>query len=161
MRAGSQPRNGAIAPPRSPASVVISLGSNLGNRARTLREAVDVLGRVVRIARVSRVIETEPVDAPAGSPPFLNMVIVGWTRLSPELLLDELLAIERQLGRRRPAPRNAPRTIDLDLILHSGNLRRTDRLTLPHPRYRQRRFVLDPLRELGLPWRDPLTQMPL
>lgn len=140
---------------------MISLGSNLGNRARTLRAAVDALRRVVHLVRVSHAIETVPVDAPAGSPPFLNIVVAGWTRLEPETLLDVLLAIEQQLGRRRPAPRNAPRTIDLDLILHSANLRRSRRLTLPHPRYLDRDFVMRPLRELRLPWRDPRSGVAL
>jgi 2-amino-4-hydroxy-6-hydroxymethyldihydropteridine diphosphokinase len=157
----AEPRNRGTAQPKSPASVVIALGSNLGDREWMLRAAVDALRRVVRVVRLGGMIETEPVDAPAGSPRFLNMVAVGWTRLSPESLLDEMLAIERRLGRRRPAPRNAPRTIDLDLILHSANLRRSRRLTLPHLRYLQRPFVIGPLRELELRWRDPVTQTPL
>lgn len=140
---------------RGLASVVIALGSNLGDRGLTLRRAVDRLRRVIHIVKVSRVIETEPVDAPPGSPKFLNMVVAGWTRLSPEALLDQLLEIERQLGRRRPAIRNSPRTIDLDLILHSANVRQTSKLTLPHPRYLGREFVMTPLRDLALPWRDP------
>jgi 2-amino-4-hydroxy-6-hydroxymethyldihydropteridine diphosphokinase len=75
------------------------------------------------------------------------MVIVGHTDLSPEALLDALLEIEIRLGRRRTT-RNAPRVIDLDLILHSAHRRRTERLTLPHPRYREREFVMRPLREV-------------
>ncbi len=112
---------------------------------------MDELRRVISVVRISSIIETDPVDAPAGSPRFLNMVIAGYTSLSPEALLDALMAIESSLGRRRTT-RNAPRVIDLDLILHSGNVRRTDRLTLPHPRFREREFVMHPMRELGL-WR--------
>jgi 2-amino-4-hydroxy-6-hydroxymethyldihydropteridine diphosphokinase len=130
-------------------SVVISLGSNLGDRAWYLRKAIHELGREITVVRVSSMIETDPVDAPAGSPRFLNMVIAGYTSLSPESLLDALMAIESRLGRRRTT-RNAPRVIDLDLILHSGNVRRTERLTLPHPRFREREFVMRPMRELGL-----------
>src|SRR5436190_2149881 len=88
-----------------------------------------------------------PVDAPAGSPHFLNMAISGYTSLTPEAVLDLLLEIEKRLGRRRGV-RNAPRTIDLDLIFHSAHIRRTPRLTLPHPRYRERSFVMEPLREV-------------
>src|SRR5207237_10524238 len=107
-----------------PYTVAIALGSNLGNRARNLRVAIDALGEVVRVVRISRVRETAPVDAPAGSPPFLNMAISGYTSLSPEAVLDFLLDIEKRLGRRRGV-RNAPRTIDLDLIFHSAHIRRT------------------------------------
>src|SRR5260221_12307463 len=134
-----------------PYSVLIALGSNLGDRGLYLRRAIDALGPDVRVVRLSTVHETEPVDAPPASPPFLNMVVVGYTALPPAALLDRLRAIEQRLGRRRTGIRNAPRTIDLDLILHSGHLARTPRLSLPHPRYRQREFVMRPARALGLP----------
>jgi 2-amino-4-hydroxy-6-hydroxymethyldihydropteridine diphosphokinase len=130
-------------------TVVIALGSNLGDRALYLRRALLALGGVMRVVRISSVHETEPVDAPAGSPPFLNMVVAGYTRLAPLALLEALLAIEWRLGRRRGV-RNAPRTIDLDLILYSSRAMRTSRLTLPHPRYRERAFVMNPLTELAL-----------
>jgi len=128
-----------------PSTVVIALGSNLGDRRRYLRRAVDELRRVISVVRVSSIIETDPVDAPP--PKFLNMVVVGHTKLSPEKLLDALQEIETRMGRRR-SKRNAPRVIDLDLILHSANRRRSARLTLPHPRYRERDFVMRPLREV-------------
>jgi 2-amino-4-hydroxy-6-hydroxymethyldihydropteridine diphosphokinase len=137
---------------RSSVSVVVALGSNLGDRAYNLRRAVEELRRVIDVVRVSSFLETDPVDAPPGSPRFLNAVLAGATRLAPQAVLDELLAIERRLGRRRPAARNAPRTIDLDLIIHSAHLARTRTLTLPHPRFRERAFVMEPLRELGLGW---------
>lgn len=145
------------AQPHGLASVAIALGSNLGDRGRNLRRAIQALRGVVDVVRISRIRETDPVGAPAASPRFLNAVVIGHTRLAPEALLGALLSIEKQLGRRRPAPRNAPRTIDLDLILHSANLRQSRELTLPHPRYLEREFVMTPLRELGLPWRDPRT----
>ena len=128
-----------------PYTVAIALGSNLGDRRWYLRRAVNELRRVISVVRVSSIIETEPVDAPP--PKFLNMVVVGHTRLSPEQLLDELQQIETRLGRRRSV-RNAPRVIDLDLILHSAHRRRSKHLILPHPRYRQREFVMRPLREV-------------
>src|SRR5258708_15160209 len=99
-----------------PSSVLIALGSNLGDRALFLRRAIDELRHVIHVVRVSRFIETEPVDAPP--PKYLNAVVAGYTRLSPQSLLDALHTIEPRLGRRRPT-RNAPRIIDLDLILHS------------------------------------------
>jgi 2-amino-4-hydroxy-6-hydroxymethyldihydropteridine diphosphokinase len=136
------------------ASVLIALGSNLGDRALFLRRAIDQLRRVMHVVRVSSFIETEPVDAPP--PKYLNAVAAGYTDLSPVTLLDALHDIESRLGRRRTT-HNAPRTIDLDLILHSANLVRTRTLTLPHPRYLKREFVLGPTRELNLRWADPAT----
>jgi 2-amino-4-hydroxy-6-hydroxymethyldihydropteridine diphosphokinase len=144
----------------SPESVVIALGSNLGDRRRNLLRAIEELRRVITVVRVSSIHETDPVDAPPRSPRFLNMVVAGHTTLTPEQLLSHLLDIEQRLGRVRGV-RNAPRTIDLDLILHGANVRRTRELTLPHPRYRERDFVMEPLRELHLGWRDPLTGAPL
>ncbi|HEY8849330.1 MAG TPA: 2-amino-4-hydroxy-6-hydroxymethyldihydropteridine diphosphokinase, partial [Thermoanaerobaculia bacterium] len=84
------------------------------------------------------------------------MVVAGHTTLNPEQLLASLQDIESRLGRRRTV-RNAPRVIDLDLILHSAHMQRTATLNVPHPRYLQREFVMKPLRALGLPWRDPRT----
>ncbi|HEX7192606.1 MAG TPA: 2-amino-4-hydroxy-6-hydroxymethyldihydropteridine diphosphokinase [Thermoanaerobaculia bacterium] len=129
------------------ATVVISLGSNLGNREWYVRAAIEELRHVIHVVRISAIRETEPVNAPP--PRYLNCVVAGYTKLSPEALLKELQRIETSLGRRR-SYRNAPRTIDLDLILHSANRRRSRELTLPHPRYRERDFVLEPMRELGL-----------
>lgn len=127
-------------------TVVIALGSNLGNRRLNLLRAVERLKRVVRIVRMSSIIETEPVDAPP--PRYLNMVILGHTSMPPQPLLEAMLSIESALGRRRPAPRNAPRTIDLDLIVYDAVRMRTKSLTLPHPRAAQRPFVMEPLREI-------------
>jgi 2-amino-4-hydroxy-6-hydroxymethyldihydropteridine diphosphokinase len=136
------------------ASVLIALGSNLGDRALFLRRAISSLRNVIHVVRVSSFIETDPVAAPP--PKYLNAVVAGYTELSPSALLDALHEIESRLGRRR-STRNAPRVIDLDLILHSANLLRTRSLTLPHPRYLDREFVLGPLREFKLHWRDPAT----
>ena len=138
----------------SPESVLVALGSNLGNREVHLRRAIHELRRAMTVVRLSSIYETDPVDTPRGSPKFLNMVVAGFTTLSPEALLARLLEIEQRLGRVRTT-RNAPRTIDLDLILHSANLRSSRDLTIPHPRYRQREFVMRPFRELNLGWRDP------
>jgi len=129
------------------ATVVISLGSNLGDRGWYLRAAIEQLRRVMRVVRLSSIRETEPVDAPP--PRYLNCVVAAYTTVTPEALLRELQRIESRLGRHR-SYRNAPRTIDLDLILHSANRRLTRELILPHPRYREREFVMQPMRELGL-----------
>ena len=135
-------------------SVLIALGSNLGDRALFLRRAINELGHVIHVVRVSTFIETDPVDAPP--PKYLNAVVAGYTDLRPLPLLEKLHAIEKRLGRSRTT-RNAPRVIDLDLILHSANVVRTASLTVPHPRYLRREFVRAPLHELGLRWLDPAT----
>src|SRR5438046_7253720 len=101
-------------------TVAIALGSNLGDRALTLRRAIHELRNIVHIVRVSSFLETEAVDAPPGSPRFLNAVVVGYTSLVPLELLDALQSIESKLGRRRTRVRNAPRTLDLDLTFHSA-----------------------------------------
>jgi 2-amino-4-hydroxy-6-hydroxymethyldihydropteridine diphosphokinase len=137
-------------------SILIALGSSLGNRRLYLARAVDELRKAIGVVRLSSVHETDPVDAPSGSPAFLNMVVAGYTDRTPAEVIDVLQRIESHLGRRRRI-RNAPRTIDLDLILHSAHLMRTPRLTIPHPRYLERAFVMEPLRELRLPWRDPAS----
>jgi 2-amino-4-hydroxy-6-hydroxymethyldihydropteridine diphosphokinase len=127
-----------------PHTVIIALGSNLGDRAYNLRRAIDALP--IRVVRVSPFLETEPVDAPP--PMFLNAVVIGHTHLGPQALLHELLALEHRLGRTRRGIRNEPRVIDLDLIAHGATRIRTPELTLPHPRAHQREFVMQPLRAL-------------
>ena len=107
------------------------------------------LSEVIRVVRVSAIHETAPVDAPPHSPPFLNMVVSGFTTLSPQSLLDALLAIETRHGRVRSGVRNEPRVIDLDLIVHGGHRVRTRTLTLPHPRAADRDFVMKPMREIS------------
>ena len=138
-----------------PTAVAIAAGSNLGNRALYLRRAIHELRRVVRVVRISSIIETAAVDAPAGSPDFLNLVVAGHTALSPKDLMQALLDIEARLGRRRPSQRNAPRTIDLDLIFYDAVRMQTRELTLPHPRFAEREFVMKPLREVWLAQRVP------
>ena len=135
--------------------MVIALGSNLGDRRYNLLRAVYAIREVVRVVRVSSIIETEPADAPP--PRYLNMVLTGYTSRTPEALLEELLAIETRLGRVRTGKHNEPRVIDIDLILHGGHRRRTESLTLPHPRYQEREFVTAPLREIasGFPSHHP------
>ena len=110
------------------------------------------LRSAVNIVRVSAIHESAAVDAPEGSPPFLNLVLIGTTPLSPESLLTEVLAIEKRLGRVRRGVRNEPRLIDIDLILHGTTRMHTRALTLPHPRASEREFVMGPLREIS-----PLT----
>jgi 2-amino-4-hydroxy-6-hydroxymethyldihydropteridine diphosphokinase len=136
--------------------VAIALGSNLGDRRAHLDFAATQLRGLLISLRVSSITETAPVDVPDDQPPYLNAVAVGETTLEPEALLKKLMAIERARGRERPSFR-AARTLDLDLILYGDRVMRTDTLEVPHPRFRDREFVLRPLVELEPGWIDPVT----
>lgn len=125
--------------------VVLSLGSNLGSRLDNLQGAVNSLADTpdVWVTAVSPVYETEPVDAPEGSGPFLNAVVLADTTLSARTLLDRCLAIEDAFGRER-VESNSPRTLDVDLIVVGDRRSATEELTLPHPKAAERAFVLKP-----------------
>jgi 2-amino-4-hydroxy-6-hydroxymethyldihydropteridine diphosphokinase len=125
----------------------IGLGSNLGNRMATLRTAVQRIRTLGRVSGVSRLYETEPVGY-LEQPRFLNAVLALETVLTPANLLHALLEIEHDLGRTRSFP-NAPRTLDLDLLLVDDVMLDTPELTLPHPRLHERAFVLVPLAEIA------------
>jgi 2-amino-4-hydroxy-6-hydroxymethyldihydropteridine diphosphokinase len=149
----------------------ISIGSNLGNRLEYLREAVKKINQAkeVRICKASSVYETQPVEygiKGQGSkvkqqPWFLNMVLELRTTLAPLSLLELLSSIESQMGRTRPdgssrwnkrgsqARRYEPRNIDLDILLYDDLAMDSDKLTLPHPRMHERKFVLVPLAEIA------------
>jgi len=118
--------------------------------------AVGELRRLIQPLRISTLIETDPVDVPDIQSPFLNGVAVGETTLAPADLLAALLAIERMRGRQRPH-RHAARTLDLDLILYGDWVVNEPGLAVPHPRFRERRFVLAPLAEVAGEWVDPVT----
>jgi len=127
----------------------VGLGSNLGDREAALRRAVELLDREpgIRVVAVSSLRETDPVGFP-DQPRFLNGACVLETDLSPRALLERLLGVERALGRRRDGPRFGPRTVDLDLLLYGRETVDEPGLTVPHPRFAERRFVLEPLAEL-------------
>lgn len=135
--------------------VAVALGSNLGDREGYLRAAIAALASAIHQLRVSTFHETAPVGVGA-QPTFLNAAAVGETALPAPDLLDTLLTIERDEGRVRPFP-GAPRTLDLDLILYDDAIIDTPSLVVPHPRFRERRFVLEPLSEIAPDWRDPVT----
>ena len=128
--------------------VVLALGSNVGDRHYELRRGVHRLREFVRISRISSVIETAPVDSPRGSGMFLNQVIAGTTKLTPAELLGKIHLIEQERWRRRIV-RNAPRRLDIDIILFDAVRMRSRELTIPHPRFGEREFVLQPMREIG------------
>lgn len=125
----------------------IGLGANLGDAAHTLRAARDDLARLplTRLLALSHLYRTAPVGA--GGPDYTNAVAKICTGLAPLELLRQLQAIEQAHGRTRPW-RNAPRTLDLDLLLFGTVVLTTKELTLPHPRLHERAFVLAPLAEI-------------
>lgn len=126
----------------------IGLGSNLGDRAATLRAAIERLRRAPGVQSIeeSPVYETDPVGL-TDQPKFLNQVLGLETTLTPEALLHVLQEIERSFGRVRVV-RWGPRTLDLDLLAFEAETRATDTLTLPHPRMLEREFVTKPLADV-------------
>jgi 2-amino-4-hydroxy-6-hydroxymethyldihydropteridine diphosphokinase len=134
----------------------IALGSNLGDRAAHLDHAVSRLHELLGHLRVSRYYDTVPVGAPGPQPLFLNAAAVGQAETSARELLDALLTIENERGRKRPY-KNAPRSLDVDLILFGDSTIDEPGLLVPHPRFRERRFVLEPLAEIAPDMKDPVT----
>ncbi len=134
--------------------VYISLGSNVGDRAASLQQAVVAMNaKGIRVVRRSALYLTEPADAPSQAW-FLNAVVEAETRWMPRQLLKTLASIERDFGRQRIVPRG-PRTLDLDLLLFGTSIIDTPELQVPHPRLAERRFVLVPLAELAPALRHP------
>ena len=135
----------------------IALGSNLGNRAAAITSASSRLSLLLSGFSISEIIETWPVgEGTDNQNLYLNAVAVGETELSARQLLEALLAIEQAFGRERPYP-NAPRTLDLDLVLLGGDIVLEEGLEVPHPRFRERFFVLGPLAEIAPDMVDPVT----
>ncbi|HEY6606510.1 MAG TPA: 2-amino-4-hydroxy-6-hydroxymethyldihydropteridine diphosphokinase [Gaiellaceae bacterium] len=135
----------------------VALGSNLGDRESTLRRAVDKLRALpdTTVVGVSTLRDTDPVGF-LDQPQFLNGVVELETALTPRTLLETLLELERVFGRDRSAsPPQGPRTLDLDLLLYGNETISEPGLEVPHPRLRERRFVLEPLAEL-----DPTLEVP-
>jgi len=137
--------------------VAIALGSNLGDRETYLTQGIQFLRVSTALTNiaVSSFLETEPVGV-SGQPFFLNGVMLADTTLSARALLALLLDTEHHFGRVRPFER-APRTLDLDLILYGDRIIQEPDLQVPHPRFRERRFVLEPLAELAPDLIDPVT----
>ncbi len=142
----------------------VGLGANLGERAETLRRALELLAEIpgTEVVAVSSFRETDPVGY-LDQPRFLNGAAALETSLSPRELLDALLAVERELGRTREGARFGPRTVDLDLLLYGDARLDEPGLTLPHPRLHERRFALEPLAELDpelvVPGRGRVTDL--
>ena len=136
--------------------IAIALGSNLGDRRAHLDWAVARLSEHLQNLNASTVIETDPVGVEDEQPPYFNAVVVGDTELEPRKLMQLLLTIEEERGRRRPSLR-AARTLDLDLILYGDRVIDEPGLQVPHPRFRERAFVLAPLAEVAPEMIDPIS----
>jgi len=137
-------------------TAAIALGSNIGDRAGHIDHAVSRLNALLTDMRVSRLRETVPVGVSGPQSLYLNGVLVGQAGMAALELLSLLHEIEAERGRERPYS-NAPRTLDLDLIFFGSETIGEPDLAIPHPRFRERRFVLEPLAELVPDMRDPVT----
>jgi 2-amino-4-hydroxy-6-hydroxymethyldihydropteridine diphosphokinase len=134
----------------------MGLGSNMGDREMMLRQGLEKLEAPdLKLLRTSDLYETEPVGLREQAW-FLNLVAEFKTSLFPRQLLHRAQNAERELGRKRTLV-NGPRTLDIDILLYGQTVMNSDELTLPHPRYAERRFVLAPLAELAPKLRDPRT----
>ena len=126
----------------------LGVGSNLGNRRKNIKKALDYLAKTkrIKIEKTSRIYETEPVGGPPQDK-FLNAAIKIKTSLTPQLLLEVLKKIEKDLGRKNTV-RWGAREIDLDILLYGNKVIKIKNLVIPHPRMFEREFVLKPLREI-------------
>lgn len=138
-------------------TVYLGLGSNVGDREQMLQAAIDRLkSPELRIVRVSSVYETEP-QGRRNQRWFLNLVVEAETDLFPRQLLGRIAKIEQELGRRRMLA-NGPRTIDIDILFYGNFVVDTPELSIPHPRFAERRFVLAPMVDLAPELRDPVSR---
>lgn len=139
-------------------TVYLSLGSNLGDRAAYIENALACLSNEgVRVARRSSLYETEPVEFHKQGW-FLNCAVEAETELTPRQLLRVIRTIEKDLGRKRVVP-FGPRTLDIDILLYGATLLRGNDLEIPHPRMDQRRFVLVPMAEIAPDLRHPALHL--
>ncbi len=134
--------------------VYLSLGSNVGDRTRNLKTAIEKLERLGNVVATSSLYETEPLEV-SDQPWFLNLALALDTQSTPQELLQALLAIEQEMGRRRTRNKG-PRNIDIDILLFNDSIIATKGLTIPHPALQQRRFVLEPLAEIAPELRHPV-----
>lgn len=134
----------------------LSLGSNVGNREKNLREAIRRLGTLGRVVSVSSFYETEPVEF-TEQPWFLNCAVALETAQSASQLMSGILEMELEMGRQR-LQKKGPRIIDIDILLFEDEIVKTPDLTIPHPAMAERRFVLEPLAEIADQARHPVLK---
>jgi 2-amino-4-hydroxy-6-hydroxymethyldihydropteridine diphosphokinase len=136
-----------------PTRVFLGLGANLGDRLATLQSAARALGELGEVKARSSLWETEAIGPP---PDYYNAAVELTTVQTPAELLAGLQSIEARHGRVRPSPRNAPRTLDLDILLWDEEVLHLPELVVPHPRLAERAFVLEPLAEIAGSLRHPV-----
>lgn len=126
----------------------IAIGANLGDAQAAVKAAMEAIGAIERTVVTARssLYRSAPIES--SGPDYINAVVAVRTGLTAEAFLSELQLLEEQAGRERPFP-NAPRTLDLDLLMHGNSVKDTPKLSLPHPRMRERAFVLKPLAEIA------------
>lgn len=138
--------------------IYVALGSNLGDREERVLHAVHKMRAFSNVKKISTLGETEAHGPNKDQPKFINAVVELDTAFEPEEVLDELLKIEEELGRDLSEKgKNLPREIDLDLVAYGSEIVKTNRLTIPHPKLTERRFVASPLAELNPKWIHPET----
>jgi 2-amino-4-hydroxy-6-hydroxymethyldihydropteridine diphosphokinase len=134
---------------------ILSIGSNLGHRKNYLQKAKELLAKDDRITVVkeSSIHETSPVGMAAGTPSFLNQVIWIETSYKAKELLKVTQSVEKQLGRKdKTKGTMSSRTIDIDIIFYGDTVMNEENLTIPHPRFQKRDFVMVPLKEIAMDW---------
>ncbi|MET3390726.1 2-amino-4-hydroxy-6-hydroxymethyldihydropteridine diphosphokinase [Variovorax sp. 1140] len=126
----------------------VAIGANLGDAQAAVKAAMEAIGTIERTVVTARssLYRSAPIES--SGPDYINAVVAVRTGLTAEAFLSELQLLEDQAGRERPFP-NAPRTLDLDLLTHGNTVKDTPALSLPHPRMRERAFVLKPLAEIA------------
>ena len=139
--------------------VILSLGSNIGSREKYLSKAIEEIEKFVEVEKISRIYETSPVGV-ENQDKFLNLVVIGDTKLSPHELLLKLKETEKRVGRKERF-RWGPREIDIDIVYFKSEVIKEGDLVIPHPERLNRNFVIIPILELLPNFVDVQTQMPL
>ena len=137
--------------------VYLSVGTNLGNRENNISNCIDYLEKISEIKNISKIYETIPYKVQTEQSDFLNLALEINFFESAENLLIEINKIEKELGRVRSSIRNEPREIDIDIIFFGNQIINKKDLVVPHPRFRETLFVLEPLNDIAPNFLDPIT----
>ena len=141
-----------------PNTAYLSIGSNLGNRSENIKKCISHISAISIIKATSSIIETEPFKVSIKQDNFLNLVVKIEFLKDHFELLNDINLIESKLGRIRSSVRNEPRIIDIDIIFFNDLIFSNDNLEIPHPRFKERLFVLQPLSEISPNFIDPITK---